>query len=313
MKVHEIVNESISVSDQTWKVRRIISSHLIRLMKGVAAEILPDIKIGIIADENTMITRIKWYLNNNMDYCSVLSKEFKEQGLRAAYTTHMENPNVGGQADKDVIWINEAFDKKIIEYIVQDFTNPVFDYENIKRFLDNYELSNTVKSIISKISSVFIHELVHIIQNKNQQHRIIQNYPIEYRSYLEKDKKKVVRAAYDQLSKMDREIYLATIQEIPAFAHQRAIDIMDIISHNMDIDDMDKYELMAAMTNLDEFFEYEEWKNMANQAEYKQFNTPKEENRYKVFKRYMKILYQELMDFKDRLYLRYKEIRNESI
>lgn len=310
MKVHEIVNEAISITDQTWKVRRTISNYISELIQKMGRQILPDIKTGVINTEQQLVARIKAYLSYHMEYGLALEREFKDSGLRAVYVVPMQNANVGGEADKDAIYLNEKYDNQIISYIAQDFTSPVLDYENIKSFFENYELSYTVKNIIATISSIFIHELVHVRQHKPQHHRIIKNFPVEYRSYIEKDKKKVVKAATDQLSNLDRDIYLATIQEIQAFAHQRAIDIIDIISHRIDVDAMRKYELLGAMANLDDFFEHKEWKNLASFKEYNEFNTPKEENRYKVFKRFMKIVYQELMNFKDRLHQRYNEIKN---
>jgi hypothetical protein len=124
---------------------------------------------------------------------------------------------------------------------------------------------------LEEMVQVFVHELVHVVQHLKQSHRD----ETEYRSYLEKDTKKF-QAAMSKKSSEDDPLYYSSPQEIAAFSH----DIVSNILKSMQGKNVSRTDIQDAVRDrVGSYF--------PNRTD------PKVR---KVYNRYLKLVYQELMD-----------------
>lgn len=312
MNVHEIISEAISVSNETWKVRNIITAHIKKVIRQLGLEVVDNIRVGIIADQAALIKYVNSFLHRNIDYSYDLEQQYKKDDVKAVYVMDISNKKKEGKEPDGYmsnfkIYISDKFDNQIIKAITEDFSYPVLDYDSIKQFVDNYKLSYRVESIIAKISNVFVHELVHVKQLVPQQHRILQDIKPEYRSYLEKDNEKFREMIKNIVTDYEYEIYQASPQEITAFAHMAANDMIDIITYDRDINTADYDELQHIKVRMEEFFQHKVWRS----NEYRSFNQPQNFKKYQIYKRFMKIVYQELMRFNEHFEERLAQVEND--
>lgn len=164
--------------------------------------------------------------------------------------------------------------------------------------IDDYKFGDTVNELIG----TYIHELVHIQQHKNQPI----DKPTAYTSYGTKNKDKFKKSIDNinsgQYSNEDLKLYKASPQEIPAFAHNAAISII----HDAMIDGntSDKEDLKYYISVLDDYikggkFAKEYYTN--TMPYYVQTFNNKNSKDFKVFKRFMKIVAQELIQYRNHL------------
>lgn len=134
---------------------------------------------------------------------------------------------------------------------------------------DRFDMSQIPS--LEDMVQVFVHELVHVVQHLKQSHRDT----TEYRSYLTNDKKRF-NDAIASSSDEDAHLYYASPQEIPAFAH----DIVSNILKSMQGKNVSRSDIQDAVRDR-------------VGAMFPNRNDPKVK---KVYNRYLKLVYQELMD-----------------
>jgi len=147
---------------------------------------------------------------------------------------------------------------------------------------------SNLNTIIDNLISVIIHEMVHVVQH-DKQYKAGRS-TTEYRSYLDKGKDKT--KFYNSLRKLsagdhtaaDYKLYRGSPQEIAAFAQEAALKfINDIDMDNLaDINDLRK-DLPNEMRMYIESL----------------FNNPTNQTEHKVFKRFHKLMYQEVDRYMD--------------
>jgi len=125
---------------------------------------------------------------------------------------------------------------------------------------------------LEEMVQVFVHELVHVIQNLKQSHR---GDNTEYRSYLTKDQDRF-NAAVASSTDEDSHLYYSSPQEIAAFAH----DIVSNILKSMQGKKVSRADIQDAVRDR-------------VGAHFPDKTDPKVK---KVYNRYLKLVYQELMD-----------------
>lgn len=164
----------------------------------------------------------------------------------------------------------------------KDFTSSVFD-------------GNTkVEHQTNKLASTLVHELVHIVQNNRQAHRD----DTEYRSYLDQhkgefsdmhDKRMAGEITPDSDSRYWN-LYLSSPQEIPAFAHQIALTIINDSG-------VKKARTIEELNNLAKAVDVN-WILTAIKGQLKgRFQDPTNQKEYAVLKRYMKLTYTEFVQY----------------
>ena len=90
--------------------------------------------------------------------------------------------------------------------------------------------------------------------------------------------------------------YLSSPQEIPAYAHNMALNLIDItggVWSGMDIDDLK--HLLYNVTDIIQ--DFRNWVNDPRHQSYRRFNQPGTKY-YKIYKRFLEQVYQELTSYK---------------
>jgi len=216
--------------------------------------------------------------------CRVRFEDMKTGGYASGTDMAINNNHLSDLAKEisesmyQVTLDNVEEEHKIVETMFRSF-----------KTVDNYGLyyKSSLDSEINKLISIVVHELVHVMQHSAQSRQ--GRGRTEYRSYLEPNKEKF----HSIISKMHRgeettpeedKIYRASPQEIPAFAQQEALKFIE----NADLDDMD----------VRHFPEYK--KELPQELRWyvnNKFHNPDNYKEYAVFKRFHKIMYQEIMRY----------------
>lgn len=171
------------------------------------------------------------------------------------------------------------------------------------------DLDNTM----TKMVSTFIHELVHIRQHAPQP-----PHKTEYRSYTMKkpDFNKAIWRIHDGVSTdLDDLAHASSPQEIPARAHDTVVDYITDITYTNPLklkpNKNDIHELESLILAIDP-------RDILDKT-YQKFNKPnpvvdfKKPNskEYKIYTRYMKIIYQEIMAYRQYLTNRLNYLKQE--
>jgi hypothetical protein len=169
-----------------------------------------------------------------------------------------------------------------------------------------------IKKLIDSMSSYIIHELVHIVQNKFSDPEYISKYNKSYTN-RKINKPEFKEAVCRLLTDQDWDLYLSSVLEIPAHAHEFALDLIDNIWENS-INDIHDPEIAQLILNkIKDVFN---WKNLINNMRthklYSRFNNPNTKE-YKIFKRFMKMAYQEVQSFKHQVEKRLQELQSQNI
>ena len=187
------------------------------------------------------------------------------------------DPN-NGLADGYTITINTKFVNNIVKTLVRFIANiAAREEDKLNTFFsvtgddieDRFDISQI--PALEEMTQVFVHELVHVVQHLKQSHRST----TEYRSYLTNDKKRFDDAIASS-SDEDAHLYYASPQEIPAFAHDIVSNILrDMRGKKISRDDI-QYAVRDRVGSM-----------FPNRTD------PKVK---KVYNKYLKLVYQELMD-----------------
>jgi hypothetical protein len=163
----------------------------------------------------------------------------------------------------------------------------------IQDIVDYSSRRSGINSTVNKIASTLVHEMVHVRQHLPQLQKGRDD--TEYRSYLDKTKGEFVQMhgkGYASLSPDERKryntLYRSSPQEITAFSHQAAWDV--IRDYNLE-DIRDISEIPDNKVIFGYIYEY------ATQY-YKKPENPAEQ---KVYQRYIKLIYQEVDRYLDNL------------
>lgn len=187
------------------------------------------------------------------------------------------DPN-NGLASGYAITINTKFINNIVKTLIRLIANIATKSDDkLNTFFsvtgddveDRFDISQIPS--LEDMVQVFVHELVHVVQHLKQSHRD----STEYRSYLTRDKKRF-DAAIASSSDEDAHLYYASPQEIPAFAH----DIVSNILKSMRGKNVSRSDIQDAVQDR-------------VGAMFPNRNDPKVK---KVYNKYLKLVYQELMD-----------------
>jgi hypothetical protein len=210
--------------------------------------------------------------------------------------------------DTNVMEINQSFLKYMSESMIDRLMDSVMDnvsYPEEKAIMffeisknasegDNHwfrNLTDKLPDTIKEISSVVVHELVHVVQHHSQRDR--EGFDTEYRSYLDRKKGEFYNLASgsrssDQDSRYDK-LYYASPQEITAFAHQFALDIL----RSWDVDNAESVDQLPTMGA--DGVDHKEIVASIQRGIVRKFNNPDNPKELKVYKRYLKLIYQEVI------------------
>lgn len=209
--------------------------------------------------------------------------------------------NMGGYAQGSNMVINRAYLPAIVRTIMNRFSIYLYDnYEAGDRTKGMSFLFRMLKSgdreilnvmlkdmnnAIDKIVSIIVHEAVHIVQHHQQAHRPLGK--TEYRSYLDKTKGEFYNAQQKAVKSKNKDryydLYYSSPQEIAAFSHQMALDIikaygLDKVERSQDIPRLGAEDIISYTNN-----------RISNR-----FAEPRNPQEVQVRRRYLKLVYQEV-------------------
>lgn len=173
-------------------------------------------------------------------------------------------------------------------------------YLNIKLLNNIIEnIPHNTQYHLNRLVCVFIHELVHIKQHSRQDNpweTTTKVRPLEYRSYIVDRKKfiQTIKCLNKGIKTPDYNIiHASSPQEITARAHSFVLNHLNkIITHNP----LTLQPVVPNMILLNSWIDMLEAKLI--DPKYQVFNKP-DKKEYKIYKRYMKLVYQELMEYRE--------------
>ena len=217
-------------------------------------------------------------------------------------TFDMTSEGEGGYAiGRDIVLdirYKQAISRKIVEKLLNSADETYDPGERVKGIAFMTRMASTgdrqywsmiyygIDRIIAAMVSTMLHEVVHVMQYDTQDVRGRDDF--EYRSYLDKHKGEfrsmVDRAsAGEPVSDDERfwDLYIASPQEISAFAHQAALNLIRSFELN------NKTDAFADITADDIV-------RAVDETTSERFKVPKNRKELMVRKRYMKLVYLEV-------------------
>jgi hypothetical protein len=208
---------------------------------------------------------------------------------------------MGGYAQGTTMVINRAYLVEIARTVMNKFTTYLYDNYGpgdrtkgmsfLFRMLKGNDreavgvLTQNLNQAIDKIVSIVVHEAVHLVQHKQQAHRPLGK--TEYRSYLDKTKGEFYGHAMKSTKTKNKDryydLYYASPQEIAAFAHQMALDVIKA-------NELDKVERLQDIPRI----EGEDIIAYINNRINNRFAQPSNPQEVQVRRRYIKLVYQEV-------------------
>lgn len=326
MRIHELVNEAISISHLEEPIKLAIND-------GVKAAVgsLYELKNQYAKQEDKfdegytteLLNILSYSLMNHDSPCYMgqyIAKSVKK--LLDSELGKIINKiefidllvNVNGQADGNDIDMNEKALKPIVKKVVENLLRVVNDnygegemtgglwfiVNSFKRGERDYEryVIDGFERDATNMASTIVHEVVHVIQHDTQDKKGFPNH--EYRSYLDKKKGEFVdlhNKRYASSSEMspDEEsryfkLYMASPQEMASFSHELAISMIN--DYNLpDARSSQELDHMTKAIDAEGIIDY------VNTKVGRYFRKPENKREYAVFKRYVKLVYQELQAY----------------
>jgi hypothetical protein len=214
----------------------------------------------------------------NVNTAKALSRQIAHRLMDITESAYSENDYVNG-----FFAITESIGNKEKEHLFY-----LFDRSN---------------ETIEKLASILVHELVHVIQNNQQELKGIKKNDSEYRSYLDTRKGEFrdmvdKRWASNNVNPEEDEkyynMYMASPQEISAFSHEIALYIIEF-------NELNDATTVEELNELVRGIESQQIVQVVSEFIQHRFRDPKNIREYAVFKRYVKLVYQELNRYIDTL------------
>ena len=328
MRAHEFLSEYISLSK---------SKHDIQLgLYDLAARKIPQYIIDDSLDGRelkngtsskvvrTFVDMLVYYVHQDIqsgvgDIISntigrnvyVLFKKMKTVQGSAGYNTINLNidPDVAADNSADML-MGLMLKGDAIDWVDEHYAIVDIDkfWEIIKQVTySKFDVFGPMNSMID----TKIHELVHVSQHLNQPKHGAKGKGTEYRSKLAKNRDefvKAIRAINDgTATERDYELYYSSLQEIPAHAHNAVLEILKGYYFPDKLSGNDSKDVLDSVRNLKTDIkmlasgkmEYGSpmYKSDALAYYTKIFNKPNTPGLYAVYKRFVKLVYQELVRY----------------
>jgi len=318
MRIIDVINEAISVTQYEDVVEQAVRTGISQAMFELA------VQKGQFYDEENQLANARssplqkkfnqifpTFLETKISI-QLKSKISREIGMPIPTAVSFETTAAGtkGLADGTEIFLTDRYSKKLSNLIVENLFNTVLTSYSEDELVDNIYftcrmfasgdknivdiLNRGTDSLINNMVNTVLHELVHVIQH----HRQASRPDTEYRSYLDK-KKGEFFSLHDKgnsanLSDTEKtryyDLYLASPQEMAAFSHEMAMYIIRgyDLKNTQNVEDIPKFSEEDIIDAVKSFIN-------------NRFRDPKNAKEYTVFKRYIKLVYQELDRYVDLL------------
>jgi hypothetical protein len=346
MRSSEFLLEAISLSKYKIKTQQAIGNSVLETLYGLSEDLDgQDFDPAREASEDTfygiMRPLLEEYFQIHLlryleDKLSTLAREIVGTvgniDKRGSWV-NAKFDNIGsdlGQAldDNTIVLSNSAYFDPLVKMLAEQLLDLSVDWyygddkriESIKDLLENlpknkrlqasiithgqYKLPNrgyeTGMALINRLAGTFIHECVHVAQQLPQQRK--KRSETEYRSYLSKSPEEFYKSfekqngQYVNTALMHR-LHAGSPQEIAAFAHNLALEII----HELNWDDADLYPQDI------ERVDYLHLLGKVKDHIVDRGIVPRTPREIQVFRRYIKLVYQEIDRYRDYLINKLKQ------
>jgi hypothetical protein len=299
MQIKEIISEAINLAQHQRPLRQVILDSIVRSLKGLTSSQFEKYRVAV--DRNGALhilgkqvyqqlktkikpaleDRISSYVNSNINPVPkkfTVSVSFDDTGNTGAFVD-----------DLDMILDETALDtisRKTVDYLEDTaISEQASDGQLFQEFFDLIqdttadELGYQLDGELKRLTYTIVHEMVHVIQHL-QQFRA-GRFDLEYRSYLDPRKQQFPGDQYIS-SPEYKKLYFASPQEIAAFSNEIALRIIDDYSDDGDFS-LDPKKLSKVIPRYLQLIK-----------------NPKTDLERKVYKRYAKLIYQEITRYLDR-------------
>ena len=190
--------------------------------------------------------------------------------------------------------LDSMFESVAMSYNEDERTGGLFYTFKMYGNDDKYTVGLFEKSIektVNDLVSILVHEITHVNQHSRQDAKDRSGY--EYRSYLDKTKDEFKKRQDDEWDAESHDedywkLYLASPQEVTAFAHQAAIAVINSYGFNQasSVEDLDIRAVDARdlVSSIDAYLH----------GRFKDSSDPRER---RVRQRYIKLAYQEIVAY----------------
>jgi hypothetical protein len=279
MRLRELITESISVAQHTAIVRSTIGPAILKI-------ITTQYNKQPLTDNAEMVRVEKVYRAKFEDMLSMTLIKLAKQFTKNEVNVEFRNMSKGTGAyleDENTIIIHNSIISSFIRSAL------VFHKSKQSNALDSKTLqfvNGTKDQAIISLTNIFLHELTHAIQTQS-------GGKYEYKhGYIEPNKIKffTAMAGDNPDTQKSKDIYMSQPDEISAYAQQKAVELINTIYKKP------PQEQLAAVNAL--------LKNISTHRtphQYSDFGKNIDPKYKKVYKRYLKLVYQELSRYKEGL------------
>lgn len=302
MQIREIVTEAISLTKHYVPVQSALTDTVKQSLAKLKPSQFREFRnrvdrtgaMHVLVREVT--DRLIYHLKN--DFSKTLTN-YVQSNIDPELETRIKfnQSKFHGSVDQLDITIDSAKIKRLADSVLDGVERTALDQDDdsgsyydgffsvIREYSQDFEdfIGYTVdRRLIPDLANTFVHEMVHVLQHKPQIAKGRDS--LEYRSYLDPRKKEFPE--HDRWddpvqSKQYSKLYYTSPQEITAFAHEAAIQILKSVIDEPDYDSSQIPELL---------------KNIPQYAK-KYIGTPSNDREKTVYNRYIKLIYQEIQRY----------------
>ncbi len=310
MRINEVIVEAISLTQYESTVEEAIKDGVYQAMSEIpsAKGFFPqEEKLAKQAQLTPLLQKLKDILSVRLSEKianSIRIKISRELGKDLALSIKFDKtaPTINAYVDKTEMVISDRYTNKLAKEILESIRTTVLDNYAEDQLVDglfftikligsrdqqtsSYVFGDSEQTINSIVDDV-LHELVHVVQHNRQFQK--GRSDIEYRSYLDKKKHEFRNTDFTRSDDKFYHLYYASPQEIPALVHQMAMEAVRIF----DLRNIKSEEDIPIITSEDVISFMDTWIG-------KKYNDPKNPKEYAVFKKYAKLVYQEIQRYID--------------
>ncbi len=321
--------EAINLTIEKDRVKQLMMEAVHRVMKFRFDCVVEEIEDGNdITKMSRVCSFIRGDLHIELEHTIIkhIMSVYNKDPYNVRTFTFTEQLGADGDCKGSNIRIHEKFVSTVEQILLEqlqaysgypfiDEESGEFNKEPLWDAFQEYKENNLVSDAIDKIVNIFVHELVHVKQHQPQGKRLVDKGNTEYRSYLTKNKKRFNQDVNTFATKLDWQIYHGSPQEIDAFAHNMAMELIDMATFNRNMEYINDpamlAELEGMLNGVQEAMKHREFRgNTTYEDKYKEFNDPKNQQHYKVYKRFMKKVYLQVQQYTEKLKSKIQKYRN---
>lgn len=320
MKISELLREAISFTEHLKDVETVVDNSIKKAISSLSSDLFGEKirnNVNRSKNYNSMKSTLEVELENSLtnsleenltqiarDILSTVENDYPDEikvkfadlgdadyGQATNYFIELNTNYIYRLVDDLVPNLIESASELSTDYFDDDMFDDFFSFLKDKKFQTKIVTGSFIQRTIDDIASIFLHELVHVRQHIPQFQKGRDS--TEYRSYLDKTKGEFYKTDPSpqdspEVKKRYWNLYVSSPQEIAARAHQAAILIIKDTGLNtvQALHDLPKKNSVLAQVT---------------RYARDQFKEPENPQETQVLNRYIKLIYQEVDRYYDRI------------